>query len=410
MSESNDLVIRDGASAVSIYGEEAQVREMVEAVRAVAPWVHGKEAQTNLTDGEVVLVVRRAIALGLDPLNPHEVQIWKDKRGTVNFQLSYTLMSEWVRRFKGTHTSPRYHTLTKAEMAEEGLLAGDMAIRVSFVMDTDFVKLLSLVELYGPEEAREMITVTGLGVATSQELNSGYFAPAGRSKAWKIQKRALVDAYRKKFGTPTRAEIEELRRSAGTDRIMPEDWEGTAELAPESASRLAAFRAGVREIKEQEENDPEFAAAQKAQAADAMAAMFPGAAPIVEGIESSAESDPDPESANAQEAAEAMYPEAMPEESPARDLWDAEESRRFVASAVKVLTAKTGKPYLLFCGDNIAAGWFGGRDKLLQLAPWVGSQVTKEQLGEVGAEIPLAIGVVFETSGQYLNAVSFYRV
>jgi hypothetical protein len=313
-------------------------------------------------------------------------------------------MSEWVRRFKGTHTSPRYHTLTKAEMAEEGLSAGDMAVRVSFVMDTDFVKLLSLVELYGPEEAREMITVTGLGVATSQELTSGYFAPAGRSKAWKIQKRALVDAYRKKFGTPTRAEIEELRRSAGTDRIIPADWEGTADLAPESASRLAAFRADVREIKEREESDPEFAAAQKAQAADAMAAMFPGAT-IVEGTESS-----DPESANAQEAAEAMYPEAVSEELPARDLWDAEESRRFAASTVKVLTAKTGKPYLLFCGDNIAAGWFGGRDKLLLLATWIGSQVTKEQLGEVGAEIPLAIGVVFETSGQYLNAVSFYRV
>jgi len=406
MSESNDLVVREErTSAVSIYGEEAQVREMVNAVRAVAPWMHGKDPQTNLTDGEVVLVVRRSLAMGLDPLNPHEVQIWKDKRGVVNFQLSYTLMAEWVRRFKGTHTSPRYHTLTKAEIAEEGLSAGDMAVRVSFVMDTDFVKLLSLVELYGPEEAREMITVTGLGVATSQELNSGYFAPAGRSKVWKTQKRALVDAYRKKFGTPTRAEIEELRRSAGTDRIIPADWEGTAELAPESASRLAAFRAGVREIKEREESDPEFAAAQKAQAADAMAAMFPGAAPIVEGTESR-----DPESADAQEPAGAMYPEAMSEEPPARDLWDAEENRSFVASAVKVLTAKNGKPYLLFCGDNIAAGWFGGRDKLLQLAPWVGSQVTKEQLGEVGAEIPLAIGVVFETSGQYLNAVSFYRV
>ena len=249
-----------------------------------------------------------------------------------------------------------------------------------------------------------MITVTGLGVATAQELTSGYFAPAGRSKAWKIQKRALVDAYRKKFGTPTRAEIEELRRSAGTDRIIPADWEGTADLAPESASRLAAFRADVREIKELEESDPEFAAAQKAQAADAMAAMFPGAV-IVEGTESR-----DPESADAQEPAGAMYPEAMSEEPPARDLWDAEENRSFAASAVKVLTAKNGKPYLLFCGDNIAAGWFGGRDKLLQLAPWVGSQVTKEQLGEVGAEIPLAIGVVFETSGQYLNAVSFYRV
>ena len=394
--ESSDLVVREErTSAVSIYGEEAQVREMVEAVRAVAPWVHGKETQNNLTDGEVLLVVRLAMSMGLNPLDPSEVHIWKDKRGAVNFQLTYTLLAAWVRHFKGTHTSPQYHTLTKDEMADEGLSAGDVAVRVSFVMDTDFVKLLSLVELYGPEEAREMITVTGLGVAVASELNSGYFAPAGRSKAWKIQKRALVDAYRKKFGTPTRAEIEELRRSAGTDRIIPADWEGTAELAPESASRLAAFRAGVREIKEREESDPEFAAAQKAQAADAMAAMFPGAAPIVEGIESSAEESD---------------PEAMSEEPPAKDLWDAEENRSFVASTVKVLTAKTGKPYLLFCGDNIAAGWFGGRDKLLQLAPWVGPQVTKEQLGEVGAEIPLAIGVVFETSGQYLNAVSFYRV
>jgi hypothetical protein len=118
----------------------------------------------------------------------------------------------------------------------------------------------------------------------------------------------------------------------------------------------------------------------------------------------------DPESADAQEPAGAMYPEAVSEEPPARDLWDAEENRSFAASTVKVLTAKNGKPYLLFCGDNIAAGWFGGRDKLLLAAPWIGSQVTKDQLGEVGAEIPLAIGVIFEASGQCLNAVSFYRV
>jgi hypothetical protein len=107
------------------------------------------------------------------------------------------------------------------------------------------------------------------------------------------------------------------------------------------------------------------------------------------------------------EPGEAGMDDGGSDEEPA-DLWDAEASKRFVADTVLVLQG-TKSPYLRFRGDGIAANWFGGRDRLLEAAPWIGESVTKEQLGVIGAEIPLQIGVQFEMRGDYLNAVSFFR-
>ena len=303
---------QERATATTLYGQDAEIKEMIDGVRAVAPWVKNRDPRLAFDDNEVALVVRRSMAMGLDPLNPHEVQIWKDARGTVNFQISYTLMTEWVRRFKGTHTEPEYHRLSKEELKEEGLGENDIAVRCSFVMDDCIEKLIVLSELYGQDRAKRMVAVTGLGVATIADWNGPYFAPAGRSKAWKVQKRALVDAYRKKFGTPTRAEIEELRRVGGWDKVEAEDWEGVAELdlRPGDAAALAKSRALDREHEERMTVDAEYREEHQALQAEAADALF--------GVKITPQQAPaEPEKEQVEDPG---YPVIQP------DLWDQEQA------------------------------------------------------------------------------------
>lgn len=258
-------------TATSLYGDKQALIELFDAVRKVAPWANSK--QYPMSDNEIALAVRRAVAMGLDPLNQHEVQIWKDKRGSVNFQPAYTLVTEWVKHFKGEHTEPRYHRLDEDELKHEGLAKDDVAYRCTFMMKSDIPNLRTLIDAgFAPAEAREMLEVSGLGVATSFEYNGEYFAPAARSRSWKVEKRALTDAYRRKFGMPNRSEIEELRRILGTNWV-PEDWEGVEEVNPAQAATLAAHRARHREHREAMETDAEYREAfeQKAQiGADAM--------------------------------------------------------------------------------------------------------------------------------------------
>ena len=96
-----------------------------------------------------------------------------------------------------------------------------------------------------------------------------------------------------------------------------------------------------------------------------------------------------------------------------RDLWDAEaeggqEVPVFRATTLKVLKTRSNKPYLMFTdGGDTAASWWGGRDGLIQAAPWIAQKYTKEQLGEIGTELPLDVVVYYEVKGDYRNATAF---
>jgi len=259
--ETTELVTRaqEHQTAASLYGDDADLAELFEAVKKVAPWANDKQYPMN--NAEIGLAIRRSAAMGLDPLNQHEVQIWKDKRGTVNFQLSYTLIAEWVRHFHGEHTEPQYHRLGSEELAAEGLQDNDMAFSVTFLMKKDIASLSTLVEAgYDARQARSMLEIGGLGVARASEAAGQYFAPAGRSPAWKVKKRALTDACRRKFGTPTRSDIEELRRAGGMANVKPQDWSDAQELSPRDAAALAKDTAMHREHQERLTADPEYKA------------------------------------------------------------------------------------------------------------------------------------------------------
>lgn len=193
--------------------------QMVDVVRRLAPWAR------DVPPAEVELVVRRALTMGLDPLNPSEVQIWKDERGKISFQIGYQLMEAWVKKLHGEHTQPRFFRLSSEELKAEGMAETTIAYRCEFVMVADFKAISEATEIFGREEALRMFTCIGLGAATQAEYNGAYFAPKGRSASWKVQKRALTDAYRRKFGLPTAEELLEVKRRLGFAALSAEDYE-----------------------------------------------------------------------------------------------------------------------------------------------------------------------------------------
>ncbi|NBD35715.1 MAG: hypothetical protein GVY30_06915 [Chloroflexi bacterium] len=220
----------DPQRAIVGYNED-QIQQFAEIVKRVAPWANDKK--NPMTNTEIGLAVRRAMSMNLDPLNPHEVQIWKDHRGNINLQLAYTLTIEWVKRFCGQHTEPRYYRLTESQLVQEGLDPNDVAYKVEFIMKDDLQTMREMLELgvFDPQEVKAMFTVTGIGTSNEQEYNNKYFAPNARSKSWKVKKRALIDAYRRKFGTPSRAEIEELRRSGTLEPTDVSDYQDERDTA-----------------------------------------------------------------------------------------------------------------------------------------------------------------------------------
>ncbi|MEA3375050.1 MAG: hypothetical protein U9R72_02460, partial [Chloroflexota bacterium] len=189
------------------------------------------------------------------------VQIWRDRHG-VQFQLAYTLMAGWVRTMKGDHTEPRYIRLTAEERELEGLKPDDKATWCTFVMLSDIPNITALVEAgFEPAEARSHFTVRGLGTVSADDWNGRYFAPNGRSKRWKLRKRALVDAYRMRFGTPSRQAIQLLRRQRGEHPLLPSDFDHIAADLPyyqqlELAHRHAARRNGIEELSERDQALP----------------------------------------------------------------------------------------------------------------------------------------------------------
>jgi hypothetical protein len=177
-------VTADTITVETLYGDDAQVAALAERVMMVAPWAHYKLSGEwqQMTKKEVSLVIRRCMALGVDPLNDKEVHIWRGKHG-VNFQLAYTLMAQWVRNMKGGHTEPRFTDLRPDEKDLHGLSENDQATRASLVMLSDIPNIIALSQAgFSPEEARAHLTVTDLGTVRAEDWASPYFAPSGRSK------------------------------------------------------------------------------------------------------------------------------------------------------------------------------------------------------------------------------------
>jgi len=84
-------------------------------------------------------------------------------------------------------------------------------------------------------------------------------------------------------------------------------------------------------------------------------------------------------------------------------------------SEVGVFDTKAGgKPHLGLMADGHKwpdIRWWEGRTQLLEAAPWLGENVTKEQLGQMGARFPFAARVYYTEDAQgYKSAVQFEQL
>jgi hypothetical protein len=292
MSDSNNnLVAQNPQTALTGY-DEPQIQQFADIVKRIAPWANNTDSP--MTNQEIGLVVRRALTMGIDPLNPHEVQIWKDK-GRISFQIGYPLTAQWVRHFHGEHTEPRFTRLTEEELENEGLQPLDVAYYARFIMKSDLVAMREFMSMgvFDNQEVRAMFEIVGMGVANIQEYRGQYFAPKGRSRSWKVKKRALTDAYRCKFGTPTKSEISQLRRDLPA---MPEldDLAYAAETAPRASV------AGIRAIADNRAARRDNPIVDKPELAGAAALLYDA----VEGDFSDSEPEPEIEDTSLSSAAE----------------------------------------------------------------------------------------------------------
>uniref|UniRef100_A0A6M3J648 Uncharacterized protein n=1 Tax=viral metagenome TaxID=1070528 RepID=A0A6M3J648_9ZZZZ len=256
MNEEQTALVPNSGDPMHAYEANLDA-DIMRKIKSFSPWANDKNYP--MTDAEFSLSIRRAVAMGVDPFNPHEIQIWKDKHG-VHFQHAYTLMVEWVRGIHGQHTEPQFRELSNEEKEAAGIDKNDHAAECRFLMLSDIPSLKTLMDVgYSPVEARRMVEVTGTGTASASEWNSAYFAPNGRSKMWKVEKRALVDAYRKRFGSPGANDIRALRRERGQHVITAADWATALEnnskvVGPEhqmAVERTAMLEAQHREHQEQ---------------------------------------------------------------------------------------------------------------------------------------------------------------
>jgi len=220
-------------------------------LRAFAPFAHGSEP---VTDQEIALVVLRADAMALDALNPHEVEVFKDKRGKINFMLSYVLEHQWIEEFHGGHLRPEYTPFTEDEKEQHGIPLVDKAMWCRFIMKRDIPLIAQMAEAgWTYEDARAEVTNVGHATVTRADWDATahgkeFFAPNARDKQWKLNKRAFVDAVRSNFGDPSPRAIFQLRRARGEENIDAGDWEvANGEKATDARVRHAQAVAHARQ-------------------------------------------------------------------------------------------------------------------------------------------------------------------
>lgn len=219
-------------------------------IRAIAPWAN--DPKRPVTDQQIALIVSRGEGMGLDVLNPHEAHVIQNKKGGISLQIAHALMVQWTEQIHGGHTRPRYTMLDDEEKASRGIVKTDYACRCEFIMKSDIETVAQMAQsgVWTPEEARNEMTVSGVGVVKAAEWGDQYFAPNARDKKFKLEQRAYTDAVRRKFGTPGRADIIKMRRNRGEEDIALEDWQAAADEPESTRPDLARMNANGREPRE----------------------------------------------------------------------------------------------------------------------------------------------------------------
>lgn len=221
------------------------------ANRPAKVWENGQERQLpQLTDEDIWGVLERCARWRLNPADNNQVQVWRDKSGSVLVEPAYQVMVNWLDSF-GPHSAVQYTRLIGEAAKNEGSLdPTDLIYRASVV----FYNEVRAATSNGVDTATALLlsTRTGVGrVAGSEYISNGkekaYAAPNGRTPADKAKKRALIDLIND-MGTPTDDEYQALASLNRAVTVLPADFSGTEALGWNDARALATARAEERQL------------------------------------------------------------------------------------------------------------------------------------------------------------------
>jgi hypothetical protein len=256
---------------VYVNGEQMEIDEWgltdldrmhAHQIKKFAAWSRGKYP---MNDTEILLTALYARRMGVHPLDEKAFQAYKDARG-IHCAYHYSIVVAWVRRYlKVRHTQPMYFRLSKEELKEAELGENDVAYWCTFILIEDLPHYYQLIDRVGKDEAYKIIAKRGLGSVSKSQWDGQYFAPNGRSKAWKVKKRALIDAYSMTFGNPSAEQARAIRQAEG--------WRDPDMQALESASFFVDGQNAVA-IAQAEQARNEQPALEKDKMLDAQDALY----------------------------------------------------------------------------------------------------------------------------------------
>jgi len=273
------------------WGSRTEIATMGNRLKAMLPGVKNAGEATRLAQAAV-----------LSRANPFrgELYIFGD-----NIVEGYKLLVRWAKRQED-------YTATYTQLAADDPQMGQVkAAKIGYVCELwrDSVKadLVSAVKAGIPYEVAATMfqPERAVGIVTQSDMNRE--PPKGWSWDQVAKKRALKNALNLAYGMPSPDELVRESWTVDGQHTEAEDWQGAEELNPDDAAALAKSRARWREHNERLETDPEYREQHAVKVAEGAAALF-GTAPAVEAeIVEAAIQD---------EAAEAMYPEAMERNAP----------------------------------------------------------------------------------------------
>ncbi len=292
----NEIVLSPDESLARL-GVTEMDRVLANQIRKFAGWANSKNYP--MTNDEVILTAIRARQMGVHPLNDKAFNAYKDSHG-IHLDYHYSLIAKYVTKARAIrHTNPRYYRLTAEELEAEGLNQNFVAYYATFILMDDLQHYYDLMDRIPEELAYRTIAKSGIGSAPKAKWDNQYFAPNGRSKAWKVQKRALKDAYVKAFGYPSPAEAAALQAASGWVAPSESDLELGAlntDYTPNIVA-LAQNEAVVRAALENPQTDEERA--------ETHAALWGDEAPIVDVPVTAPPAEPAP----AEQPAESLWPD-----------------------------------------------------------------------------------------------------
>ena len=258
-----------------------------EMIFRFAPYAHSDDYP--MRKDECLFVAIRCHEMGVHPLNLQGIQVYKDNHG-IHIDYHYSMIIKYASQIrKVRHTQPRYTRLTPEQLEDEGLGATDIAYYASFIPYEALDDYYRMMDKMNTQEAYDLFAIRGIGSVSKTKWSGAYFAPNGRSRAWKVQKRALKDAYVRWLGYPSPSEARYMQEQTGWVEPTPDTLETYA--ATEDDENVILLSENATKQNRYIEEHP----ATREEMDDAKAALF-GGPPVVAPVDAEWSDEADAES------------------------------------------------------------------------------------------------------------------